>query len=347
MKKYKISVAGATGRIGNDIVGLLHERKFPIAQIHVLSSHNSAGRDVIFGDRKLAAQDIANYDFRGDDIVFFAMDDEPTKKYIDIALKNSHATIIDNSSVFRMQKDVSLIVAGINDNLIHENTHRIIANPNCCAIPVAIILDAIIKNSDLKVKRVNIATYQSVSGAGTQAMNELLNETKEKFAAPFQSKDEKAKVFEKQIAFNCIPKIGSIMQNGYSTEEWKIINETKKILGLDDLSINATCVRVPVFVGHGEVIDIEFEDDGRTISQAEIYDILDCSDLIELTDNLSNEYHTSIDSIKKDNVLVSRLRVDKSVKKGVSLWAISDNLHLGGSLNAVRIAESLIYEEVN
>jgi aspartate-semialdehyde dehydrogenase len=346
MKKYKISVAGATGRIGNDIVNLLHERKFPISQLIPLSSHHSAGRDVVFGDRKIPAQDIENYNFKGDDIIFFALDDEPTKKYVERALKESHATIIDNSSVFRMKSDTALIISGINDHLIHNSfaSSRIIANPNCCVIPLAIILDTILKNSNLKLKRVSVATYQSVSGAGTKAMNELLHETKEKFAAPFQNNKEE-KIFEKQIAFNCIPKVGSILSDGYSTEEKKIIEETRKILNLPDLPINATCIRVPVFVGHGEVVDVEFEDDGKKISLSEIYDILDSSDLIEISDNLANTYHTSIESVKRGEVLISRLRIDPSVKKGISLWSVSDNLHLGGSLNAVKIAESLISEE--
>jgi aspartate-semialdehyde dehydrogenase len=342
MKKYRVSVAGATGRIGNDIVNLLHERKFPISQLIPLSSSKSAGRDVIFGDRKIPAQDIANYNFRGDDIIFFALDDEPTKQYVEKALKDSHATIIDNSSVFRMQNDTALIVSGINDDLIHDSGGRIIANPNCCTIPLAIILHAIIANSNLKIKRASVSTYQSVSGAGTEAMNELLHETKEKFAAPFQNQEEKKKIFEKQIAFNCIPKVGSILSDSYSTEERKIIDETRKILNLPNLSINATCIRVPVFVGHGEVIDIEFEDDGKPISISEIYDILDSSDLIEIADNLANTYHTPIESVKSDEVLISRLRIDKSVKKGITLWCVSDNLHLGGSLNAVKIAENLI-----
>lgn len=344
MKKYKVCVAGATGRIGNDIVGLLAERKFPISQITALSSHNSAGRDVIFGDRKIVAQDIERYSFKGDDIIFFALDDEPTKKYVEKALNESHATIIDNSSVFRMNKDTALVIADVNDNLIHDTSGRIIANPNCCAIPLVIILHAIIANSNLKIKRASVATYQSVSGAGTKAMNELFSETKGKFAAPFQTNDNEKKVFERQIAFNCIPKVGSILPDGYSSEESKIINETKKILNLPNLSVNATCVRVPVFVGHGQVLDIEFEDDGKSLNYSEIYDILDSSPLIEITDSLANEYHTPIDSVKRDCVLVSRLRIDKSVKKGISLWSVSDNLHLGGSLNAVKIAESLISE---
>ena len=343
MKKYKVSVAGATGRIGNDIVNLLHERKFPISQLIPLSSHNSAGRDVVFGDRKIPAQDIENYNFKGDDIIFFALDDEPTKKYIERALKESHGKIIDNSSVFRMKNDTALIIGGVNEGLIHNSGSRIIANPNCCAIPLAIILHAIIENSNLKIKRVNISTYQSVSGAGTQAMNELLHDTKEKFAAPFQNNDEKKeKIFEKQIAFNCIPKIGSILSDGYSTEERKIIEETRKILNLPNLSINATCIRVPVFVGHGAVIDIEFEDDGVELSISEAYEMLDSSDLIEISDNLANTYHTPIESVKRDCALVSRLRIDKSVKKGMTLWCVSDNLYLGGSLNAVKIAETLI-----
>ena len=344
MKKHRIAVAGATGRIGNDIVNLLHERKFPISQLIPLSSHHSAGRDVIFGDKKIPAQDIEDYNFKGDDIIFFALDDEPTTKYVERALKESHAIIIDNSSVFRMKNDTALIVGGINDQLIHESSGRIIANPNCCAIPLAIILHAIIANSNLKIKRVSVVTYQSVSGAGTDAMNELLHETKEKFAAPFQQNDEKEKIFERQIAFNCIPKIGAILSDGYSTEERKIIEETRKILNLPHLAINATCVRVPVFVGHSEVIDIEFEDDSESISISEIYEALDSSDLIEISDNLASTYYTPIESIKRDCVLVSRLRIDKSVKKGITFWCVSDNLYLGGSLNAIKIAETLILD---
>ncbi len=342
-KKYKISVVGATGRIGGDIVNLLHERKFPIQQITALASSNSAGRDVFFGDKPIKAINIENYNFRDDDIIFFALDDEPTKQYIPKALNESkNAIIIDNSSIFRMKDGISLITSGVNDSEILENpARRIISNPNCCVIPLTILLDAFIKYSDLKIKRVTVTTMQSVSGAGTQAMNELFSQTKSKFGAPFNN-DDRARVFEKEISFNCIPKIGSFDKNGYSSEEIKIIEETKKILNMPNLKINATCVRIPVFVGHSEVVNIEFEDESPKLEYNELYEVINSHELIEIYDNFQGNYHTPLECVKSDEVLVSRLRIDESVKNGICLWMVSDNLHLGGSLNAVKIAENLI-----
>lgn len=336
-KKYRVCVAGATGRIGTDIVNLLAQRKFPISQVMPLGSPNSAGQAVFFGDQKLHAIDIEEYDFKGDEIIFFALDDEPTKKYLPRAVKNSKGIVIDNSSILRMEKEVALITAGVNDEDI-ESANRIIANPNCCVIPLTILLDAIRKNSDLRVRRVEVTSFQSVSGAGTKAMNELYTQTKSKFGAPF-SEDEKNKVFEKQITFNCIPKIGSLMNDGYSTEEWKIMNEPKKILKAPSLLINATCVRVPVFVGHCQVVNIEF--DSPKVDYSEIYDIINSHELIEIYDNFQGNYHTPIECIKSDEVLISRLRIDPTVRSGITLWMVSDNLHLGGALNAVKIAERL------
>ena len=199
--------------------------------------------------------------------------------------------------------------------------------------------------SDLKIKRVDVTTFQSVSGAGTKAMNELLAQTKSKFGDPFAKDSGEEKVFERQIAFNCIPKVGSIYNDGYSSEELKIIVETKKIMHLPNLKVNATCVRVPVFVGHGEVVNIEFEDDCEKVTYNEIYEIINSHELIEIYDNFQGNYHTSIDCIKSDEVLISRLRIDPSVKNGICLWMVSDNLHLGGALNAVKIAEKLIGDE--
>jgi aspartate-semialdehyde dehydrogenase len=342
-KKYRVSVVGSTGRIGNDIVTLLHERKFPISQLIPLCSSNSAGREVFFGEQRIKAIDIDNYDFRSDEIIFFALDDEPTKQYLPKAFDTSRAMIIDNSSVFRMNEKVALVTSGVNDEDIFDKIgDRIIANPNCCTIPITILLDAILKNSDLKIKRVNVTTFQSVSGAGTKAMNELLAQTKSKFGDPFAKDSGEEKVFERQIAFNCIPKVGSIQNDGYSSEELKIIEETKKIMHLPNLKVNATCVRVPVFVGHGEVVNIEFEDDCEKVTYNEIYEIINSHELIEIYDNFQGNYHTPIDCIKSDEVLISRLRIDPSVKNGICLWMVSDNLHLGGALNAVKIAEKLI-----
>jgi aspartate-semialdehyde dehydrogenase len=342
-KKFKVCVAGATGRIGTDIVNLLAERKFPVSQVTPLSSFNSAGVPVFFGDKKLHAIDTEDYDFKGDEIIFFALDDESTKKYLPRALKNSRGIIIDNSSIFRMEKNVALVTSGVNDEDI-ESGSRIISNPNCCVIPLTILLDAIRKNSDLKIRRVEVTSFQSVSGAGTKAMNELFTQTKSKFGAPF-TEDEKNRVFEKQITFNCIPKIGSFMNDGYSTEEWKVMNEPKKILHAPNLLINATCVRVPVFVGHSQVVNIEFTNDSPKVDYSEIYDIINSHELIEIYDNFQGNYHTPIECIKSDEVLISRLRIDPTVRNGITLWMVSDNLHLGGALNAVKIAEKIVSVE--
>ena len=342
-KKYRIAVAGATGRIGGDIINLLHEKKFPISQLVPLSSCNSAGRPIFCGDKRLQAIDIENYDFSGDEIIFFALDDENTKIYLPKAFKQSRGIIIDNSSIYRMQDKIALVAAGVNDSDINcLSESRIVSNPNCCVIPLAILLDSLIKNSDLKIKRINITTFQSVSGAGSNAMNELFEQTKSQFGAPFSGDSKEKKTFEKQIAFNCIPKIGYLMSDSYSSEEWKIMNELKKILHLPNLLVNATCVRVPVFVGHSQSVNIEFTNDSPKMSYSDIYDTINSHDSIEIYDNFQGNYHTPIECIKSDEVLISRLRIDPTLSNGISLWMVSDNLHLGGSLNAVRIAQRIV-----
>lgn len=337
--KFKnVTVVGATGRIGRDIVEILDERKFPLQNLKVISSASSAGSRVIYGSHNLNTTSLENHNFNDDDLVFFATDDPISKVYAPKAAA-AGAIVIDNSSYFRMYDDVPLIVPEVNGKILKNFKSGIIANPNCCSIPLAILLNSFSNLAGFKIKKVSTATYQSVSGAGTAGMNELLAQTKEKFG--FESKDEKKdSVFEHQIAFNCIPKIGELRIDGYTSEEWKIMNEPLKILNNHTMKISATCVRVPVFVGHAQVVNIEFEGSDE-LDYNEVYEIIDSNPHINLYGNDNLEIITSIDVIKEEYSFVNRLRIDKSVKRGITLWLAGDNLYKGGSLNAVQIAELL------
>jgi aspartate-semialdehyde dehydrogenase len=331
---YKVAVVGATGNVGREILQTLVDRKFPVDQVVALASERSIGREVAFGDHKiLKAQDLATYDFKGTDIALSS----PGAKVSAIHSPRAAAAgcvVIDNTSHFRMDVDVPLVVPEVNPEAIAGYKKRnIIANPNCSTIQMVVALKPL--QAIAKIKRVVVSTYQSVSGAGQEAMDELFNQTR----AIFVNDPVKPERFTKQIAFNVIPHIDMFMDDGSTKEEWKMSVETRKILD-PNIAVQATCVRVPVFVGHGEAITVEFE---SAISESQARAALRATDGIIVIDHRADEgYVTPIESAGEDAVYISRLRKDPTVPHGLSFWCVADNLRKGAALNAVQIAELLI-----
>ncbi len=333
MSKRKIAVAGATGNVGREILNILAERKFPASEVVALASVNSLGKKVSYGDKILNVQVLDNYDFTGTAIGLFS----PGGKVSAIHAPRAAAAgcvVIDNTSHFRMDVDVPLIVPEVNPEAIAGyKKSRIIANPNCSTIQMVVALKPL---HDLaKIKRIVVATYQATSGAGKEAMDELYDSTKKIYSNQITD----PKKFSKRIAFNVIPQIDSFMEDGSTKEEWKMKVETKKIMG-SEIEVEATCVRVPVFNCHSEAINIEFE---NPISPDQARRALDNADGVLVLDR-PNEmiFATPIDVSTKDPVFVSRIRKDSSVKHGLSIWVVSDNLRKGAALNAVQIAELLV-----
>jgi aspartate-semialdehyde dehydrogenase len=333
MPKRKIAVVGATGNVGREILNILAERKFPADEVVALASRNSLGQKVTFGDKELAVKVLDDYDFTGTAIALFS----PGGKISAIHAPRAAAqgcVVIDNTSHFRMDKNVPLIVPEVNPEAIAGyKKSGIIANPNCSTIQMLVALKPL---HDLaKIKRIVVATYQAVSGAGKEAMDELYDSTKKIYANQF---NEPVK-FSRRIAFNVIPQIDSFMEDGCTKEEWKMKVETKKILD-PKIEVEATCVRVPVFNAHSEAVNVEFE---NPISVAQARAALEEADGVLVIDRPQEMiFTTPIDASTKDPVFVSRLRKDTSIKNGLSLWVVSDNLRKGAALNAVQIAELLV-----
>jgi aspartate-semialdehyde dehydrogenase len=333
MSRRKIAVVGATGNVGREILNILAERKFPADEVVALASRNSLGQKVTFGDKELTVKVLDDYDFTGTAIALFS----PGGKISAIHAPRAAAqgcVVIDNTSHFRMDKNVPLIVPEVNPEAIAGyKKSGIIANPNCSTIQMLVALKPL---HDLaKIKRIVVATYQAVSGAGKEAMDELYDSTKKIYANQF---NEPVK-FSKRIAFNVIPQIDSFMEDGCTKEEWKMKVETKKILD-PKIEVEATCVRVPVFNAHSEAVNVEFE---NPISVAQARAALEEADGVLVIDRPQEMiFTTPIDASTKDPVFVSRLRKDTSIKNGLSLWVVSDNLRKGAALNAVQIAELLV-----
>jgi len=330
---YKIAVVGATGNVGREILKILDERNFPADEVVALASARSAGREVSFGDQDLKVQDLAKFDFKGVDIVLSSPGAKISAEFAPRAAK-AGAVVIDNTSHWRMDPDVPLIVPEVNPKAIADHTKKnIIANPNCSTIQMVMALKPL--HEAAGIKRVVVSTYQSVSGSGKDAMDELFNQTKGIYA----NQEPQPHVYPKQIAFNVIPQIDVFMDDGMTKEEWKMVAETKKILG-GKIKICANCVRVPVFIGHSEMINVEFErelsaeDARKLLRQAEGITVID-------TDN-ELEYVTPHDIQGEDDVFISRIREDISVENGLNFWCVADNLRKGAALNAVQIAELLI-----
>ncbi|MCK4909563.1 MAG: aspartate-semialdehyde dehydrogenase [Planctomycetes bacterium] len=337
MRKLNIALVGATGVVGREFLKILAERKFPIKELRLFASGRSAGKMVGFKNRKLKVRSLKRSSFTGVDIAFFTAGGAVSKQWVPVAVKHG-AVAIDNTSVFRMKKNVPLVVPEVNGRTIRRHK-GIIANPNCCAAPLTVVLKPI--HDSARIKRVVVSTYQSVSGAGQKAVREMEEESK-RLLRGLDIKRRK-KIFPTQIAFNAIPQIPqsrAFGSDGYTGEETKVIEETKKILGLDALKITVTCVRIPVYRGHGESVNIQTD---RPLSVSQVRKILRKSKGIKLWDNPKRaQYPTPALVAGQDPVWVGRIRRDPTVKNGLNLWLVGENLRKGAALNAVQIAERLI-----
>lgn len=331
---YRVVVVGATGNVGREMLNILAERSFPIDEIAAVASPRSQGTEIEFGDtgQMLKVHNIEHFDFTGWDMALFAAGSGPTKTYAPKAASQG-CVVIDNSSLYRMDPDVPLIVPEVNPDAIDGYKARnIIANPNCSTAQMVVALKPL--HDKAKITRVVVATYQSVSGAGKEGMDELFEQSR----AIFVGDSVEPKKFTKQIAFNVIPHIDVFLDDGFTKEEWKMVAETKKILD-PKIKVTATCVRVPVFVGHSEALNIEFENE---ISATEAQDILREAPGVMLVDKRENGgYVTPVECVGDYATYVSRVREDSTVDNGLALWCVSDNLRKGAALNAVQIAELL------
>ncbi|MCK0139792.1 aspartate-semialdehyde dehydrogenase [Aliiroseovarius sp. F47248L] len=330
---YKIAVVGATGNVGREMLNILAERQFPVDEIVALASRRSLGTEVSFGDTTLTTKDLDAFDFTGWDIALFAVGSEATKKYAPKAAATG-CVVIDNSSLYRYDADIPLIVPEVNPQAIHGYAKKnIIANPNCSTAQMVVALKPL--HDRAKIKRVVVSTYQSVSGSGKDAIDELWNQTKGMYV-PGQEVDPK--VYPKQIAFNVIPHIDVFMDSGDTKEEWKMVAETKKIVD-PSIKVTATCVRVPVFVGHSESVNIETEE---FLDEDEARDILrEAPGILVVDKREDGGYVTPVECVGDFATFISRIRQDVTVENGLNLWCVSDNLRKGAALNAVQIAELL------
>ena len=324
---YRVAVVGATGTVGQEMLNILEERAFPADEVIALASRKSQGTEVSYGDTTLKTRDVEQYDFAGTDIALFAIGSGPTKDYAPRAAK-AGAVVIDNSSLYRYEPDVPLIVPEVNPDAIEMYARRnIIANPNCSTAQMVVALKPL--HDRARIKRVVVDTYQSVSGAGKDGIDELWNQTKGLYV-PGQEVDPSK--FQRQIAFNIIPQIGDFMEDGATFEEWKMVAETKKIVD-PKIKVHATCVRVPVFVGHSEAVNVEFEE---PLDEDEAREILRNAPGIMVVDKREDGgYITPVECVGEFATYISRLRTDPTVENGLSFWCVSDNLRKGAALNAV------------
>ncbi|MEI2454976.1 MULTISPECIES: aspartate-semialdehyde dehydrogenase [Lysobacter] len=331
-----VAVVGATGAVGETMLKVLAERKFPIGQLHVLASERSAGEKIEFGGKTIVVQDLAKFDPAGVDIALFSAGGSVSKEYAP-KFAAAGAVVIDNSSAFRYQDDVPLVVSEVNPEAAKNRPLGIIANPNCSTMQMLVALAPIHRKA--KIERINVATYQSVSGTGKRAMEELGRQT----AALLNFQEAKPEIYPVQIAFNVIPHGGDFTDNGYTTEEMKLVWETRKILGDDSIGVNATVVRVPVFYGHSEAVHIETRD---KLSAADARALLERSPGLEVVDEAKGGgYPTPVTHASgNDPVYVGRIRDDISHPRGLSLWVVADNIRKGAATNAVQLAE-LVWNE--
>jgi aspartate-semialdehyde dehydrogenase len=330
---YKVAVVGATGNVGREMMNILSEREFPADEVVALASRKSLGQEVAYGDRTLKAKALDHYDFSDVDICLMSAGGAVSKEWSP-KIAAAGAVVIDNSSAWRMDPDVPLIVPEVNaDAVVGFRKKGIIANPNCSTAQLVVALKPL--HDKAVIKRVVVSTYQSVSGAGKEAMEELFSQTK----SVFQLNEVAATKFHKRIAFNVIPQVDVFMEDGYTKEEWKMMAETKKILD-PKIKLTATCVRVPVFVSHSEAVNIEFE---NPISADEARNILRSAPGCLVIDKREDGgYVTPYEAAGEDATYISRIREDATVENGLVLWCVSDNLRKGAALNAVQIAECLI-----
>ena len=340
--KINIAVVGATGNVGREILQILEERNFPIDNLYCLASSNSKGKEINYKDRKIIVEDLAEFDFSKVKIGLFSPGGAVSAKFAPKAAK-SGCIVIDNTSHFRMHEDVPLIIPEVNASVLEnffndKNKTNIISNPNCSTIQMLMILKPL--HDEYIINRIVVSTYQSVSGAGKEAMDELFEQTKNIYA----NKTFKKNKFTKQISFNAIPHIGSFNKDGNTEEEKKMINETKKILD-PSIKVSATCVRLPIFIGHGESVNLEFD---SPIDEKKVFNLLKKFEGISLIDYRKDEgYVTPVEAAGDDKVFVSRIRKDNSVENGLNMWIVADNLRKGAALNAVQIAELIFSKYIN
>ena len=330
---YKVAVIGATGNVGREMLNILAEREFPADEVSAIASRRSMGREVSFGDGRLKCQDLEQFDFRGVDFALMSAGSAVAKEWAP-KIGAQGCVVIDNSSCWRMDPDVPLIVPEVNaDAVVGFTKKNFVANPNCSTAQLVVVLKPL--HDRAKIKRVVVATYQSVSGAGKEAMDELWDQTK----GIFVTNPPEPKAFTKQIAFNVIPHIDVFMEDGQTKEEWKMMAETKKILD-PKIKLTATCVRVPVFVGHSEAVNVEFED---PITAADARRILrEAPGVLVVDKREPGGYVTPVECVGDYATYVSRIREDQTVDNGLSFWVVSDNLRKGAALNTVQIAELII-----
>ena len=330
---YKVAVVGATGNVGREMLATLHERNFPANDVVALASIRSSGREVSFGDNDIKVQDLSRFDFRGVDIVLSSPGSSVSAEFVPKAAA-AGAVVIDNTSQFRMDPDVPLVVPEVNPEAIAGYKKRhIIANPNCSTIQMVMALKPL--HDVARIKRVVVSTYQSVSGAGKEAMDELFSQTRGVYMNTAPSPAE----FKKQIAFNVIPQIDSFMDDHTTKEEWKMMVETKKILD-PKIKVCASCVRVPVFIGHAEMVNVEFETELSAADAKKLWAKAPGITLIDLESDM--EYVTPAEIAGEDNVFISRVRDDQTADFAINFWCVADNLRKGAALNAVQIAERLV-----
>ncbi|MEQ3708900.1 MAG: aspartate-semialdehyde dehydrogenase [Tateyamaria sp.] len=330
---YRVVVAGATGNVGREMLNILGERGFPVDELAVLASRRSLGTEVSFGDKTLKTKDLDTFDFTGWDMALFAVGSEATKKYAPIAAK-AGCVVIDNSSLYRYDPDIPLIVPEVNPDAIEGYANKnIIANPNCSTAQMVVALKPL--HDRATIKRVVVSTYQSVSGAGKEGADELWDQTKSIYNPVT---DVPPKKFQKQIAFNVIPQIDVFMEDGTTKEEWKMVVETKKIVD-PSIKVTATCVRVPVFVGHSEAVNVEFEE---FLDEDEARDILrEAPGIMVIDKREDGGYVSPVECVGDYATFISRIRQDSTIENGLNFWCVSDNLRKGAALNAVQIAELL------
>ena len=334
---YKVAVVGATGNVGREMLNILAERQFPADEVIALASSRSIGTEVSYGDKILKCRNLENYDFADTDICLMSAGGDPSKEWAP-KIAAQKCVVIDNSSAWRYDQDVPLVVPEVNAAALKDFTKKyIIANPNCSTAQLVVVLKPL--HDRAKITRVVVSTYQSVSGAGKEGMDELDRQTK----ALYSVGDVQVKKFPKRIAFNLIPQIDVFMEDGYTKEEWKMMVETKKILD-PKIKLTATCVRVPVFISHSEAVNVEFE---TPISVEEAREVLrNAPGVLVIDKHEPGGYITPHEAAGEDATYVSRIREDATVENGLTFWCVSDNLRKGAALNAIQIAESLIKQKL-
>ena len=334
MRKYNVAVVGATGAVGNEMIRILEERDFPVADLRLLASERSIGKTLLYRGKEFPVSVLDEKSFDGVEIGLFSAGGSISERFAPIAARAS-CVVIDNTSAFRMDPDIPLVVPEVNVQDIARYTSKgIIANPNCSTIQMVVALKPI--HDRAKIKRVVVTTFQAVSGTGKEAIEELAEQTK----SLMNMKEPEVAVYPHRIAFNCLPHIDVFLENGYTKEEMKMVNETKKIMHDASISVTATTVRVPVFYGHSESVNIETE---KKITAVEARNILMSAPGVTVVDDPSkNKYPLPIDAAGKDDTYVGRIREDESIANGINMWVVSDNIRKGAALNTIQIAEILI-----